>query len=119
MARLKYMGSAHRRVFEKGVTFNNRLSEPIEQDIVFDLASGHVIDTHGLHDAVVQVLLEDPNIVDVSKFEVAPTGLAEELWYATPKSEGRERGTTLPLPLDDPTSPGSEGDKAKGDKPKP
>lgn len=91
MARVKYMGTSHIRAFEAGETWGNRLATPLASDIEFNLANGHIVDTNEqeIPDEVVELILEDPEFVDVSNHSVAPTGAAEQLYYGKAASAGR------------------------------
>lgn len=115
MARLKYMGTSHVRTFEKGETWNNRLDTPLAADIEFKLSEGHVIDTSAadIPESVVSLILEDPEFTDISDFEVAPTGYAEQLYLGRPVSQGIYKDGKAPEPTED--SEGQKSDKASDD----
>lgn len=108
MAKLKYMGTAHVRTIPAGSDWNGRLAEPLDKDVVFSIKNGHLFQTGSLSPAVVDLILEDPDIIDVSDYEVAPTGKAEEMWHATPHSEGRKKGATSKVEKVDVTTPEAE-----------
>lgn len=88
MARVKYMGKSHVRRFEKGEDWGGRLEQPLDQDIEFNLASGHVADLSEVPDYIVALILEDPEFKDVSDYQVAPTGQAEQLYNGVQQSTG-------------------------------
>lgn len=82
MARLiKYMGTSHVRRIDKGETWQGRLADPTEHDLVWDLDNHHVIDVEELlSDDAVELLLEDEEFKDVTDLKRIPASEGQKLW---------------------------------------
>lgn len=82
MAKIKYMGSADRRILAKGENFGGRLADPLEKEVVWDTNSAHLVDSDeaGLSTEAVELLLEDSNFKDVTDNKKIPASLNEQIF---------------------------------------
>lgn len=88
MAKIKYMGTADRRVIEKGDTFNGQYPDGVPHDLVWDWNNNHVIDTEKtgpkgdqvLPGELVELVIAHPGFRDVTDLKKVPLGGAQKMW---------------------------------------
>lgn len=80
--KIKYLGTSHARVLEKGETFNGRLPDGLPAELRWDNDNHFLVE---LDDKVpseaVELLLEDEQFKDVTDAKRIPISAAENLWY--------------------------------------
>lgn len=81
---VKYMGLSHVHRLDAGDDFGGRLKKPLANDVVFDESNRWVIDTDaaGLSKSAVEVLLTDPDFLDVSDLELIPVNEHQKVFKA-------------------------------------
>jgi hypothetical protein len=85
MAKVKYMGSADRRVFKKGEDFGGRMNTPLPHDVVLEQSNGFLADSDAeelsdVHDSFYTLLAVEPGFKDVSDLDIIPLNDSERLW---------------------------------------
>src|SRR6266498_3231900 len=100
MARVKYLGSAHIRRFDKGETFNGQYPAGLSEALEWSIESAHVLDVD-VPSEVLDLILEQPDFRDVTNVKRVPRSLGERLW----------QGETQPEPLSE-SGTGEEGTEA-------
>lgn len=124
MAKIKYMGMSHVHRLEAGDDFGGRLAKPLAKDVVFDESNRWVIDTNdsGLSRPAIEILLDDPDFLDVSDLEKIPVnkhqetfkGLTDRAVLADEVVEDDDDSTyTAPDVPDSPQPEEAEGKKSK------
>lgn len=80
---IKYLGTAHIRLLEKGESWNKRLKDGLSKDVSWSIDNHFLVDTEeaGLSDDAVELLLEDPEFKDVTDLQRIPVSAAENLWH--------------------------------------
>jgi len=80
--KIKYMGTADVRRISKGEDWGGRLADKLTSEIVWNWENNHTIDTDelDLSDEAVELILEDPNMKDVTDMKRIPVGAAEAMW---------------------------------------
>ena len=79
---IKYMGSSDVCILEKGEDWNKRLADPLEKDVVFDKADGHIANVEDLSPEAVELILEDPRFKDVTSLKRIPANDHEKIFGA-------------------------------------
>lgn len=111
---IKYLGSSHNRVLEKGEDFGGRLSEPLTKTVEWTLENGHLVDAEeaGLSETALELLLEDEEFKDVTDLARVPTSLGQQLWKGAKKTEHDAQGD-VPAQVSDDDEPPSKTGKAE------
>jgi len=81
--KIKYMGTADRRVIPAGDTFSGRLATPLPTAIVFDWDNHHTIDSETMPeqpDGFWVLMQQEPGFQDVTDLAIIPYNDAERLW---------------------------------------
>lgn len=80
MAKIKYLGSAQRRVLEKGEDFGGQLAKPLSSQVVWDNDNHYLVDSSeaGLSKEAVELLLVDDSFRDVEGLKTIPLSVAEQ-----------------------------------------
>lgn len=111
MAKLKYMGTADRRVLEKGEDFGGRLGTPLTKEVVWSTENNWVVDSAeaGLSAAAVELLTEkDSGFRDVSGMDRVPVNEHQKMFLGMKGTEEVAEGDESEIKADDP-----EGDDEK------
>jgi hypothetical protein len=92
--KIKFMGSAHVQLLEKGENFGGRLAEGLSKELRWDQSNNWIIDTDdaSLTDEQVEIILEDSEyFADVTDLDRIPTNAHQRIFLAmTDKTEKRE-----------------------------
>lgn len=80
--KIKYMGSSHVHQLLAGDDFGGRLSTPLKEDVEFNEGNRWVVDAKkvGLSDSAVEILLDDPDFLDVSDLEMIPVNKNQQIF---------------------------------------
>jgi hypothetical protein len=92
--KIKYMGTADVRRIEKGADWGGRLADKLTSDVVWDWDNNHTIDTEelDLSEEAVELILEDPDMKDVTDLKRIPTGGAEAMWKGVKQASAAPEG---------------------------
>lgn len=80
MARVKYMGVAHRRRMKKGESFNGSLATPLPRDLQWGKENNFIEDLVDLSDEAVAMVLAQPDFLDVSEMTSIPPNRHQRLF---------------------------------------
>lgn len=69
---IKFVGDVDRRVLEKGETWGGRLHGGLSESLVWDWDNNHCLDASDLDSEVVDLILGEPDFVDVTGLKVHP-----------------------------------------------
>lgn len=83
--RIKYMGSADEKRYAPTEDFSSQLPEPIGIWLKFNWENNHIIDTDDdeykdLSPEVWELVVEEPDMMDVTGMPIIPVNLAQRLW---------------------------------------
>lgn len=100
---VKYMGSSHVRVLEKGEDFDGRLADPLTDDLVWDQKNKWVVNVGELPTEAQDLLLEQPDFKDVSDLKRVPSNLHQQMFLGHKASESVEDAVVVETAKDEST----------------
>lgn len=86
--RVKYLGSADRRILPKGENFGGQLAEPLDKDLEWTPETNHILDLEeeGVSEEAVSLILEQDDFRDVTDLKRIPASENEKIFRGAPSS---------------------------------
>lgn len=81
---VKWMGDADVRVINKGDTFEGRLPDGLERRLEWNWDNNHVLDIGDLDPEVVELVLSEPDLKDVTGLKTVPDNAVSKRRRARP-----------------------------------